>query len=509
MTISTDTDPTAASATTGLPGFVDSHAGWTNEHRAAAADLIALDRAGKLDMVRVGFVDPHGLVRNKVLSSKVFADALRSGMDCSAFPFIADTGGDLIVDIFAPAAGVGIPEFEGSSDIIVVPDPSTFRLLPWAGPSIGWVLCDEFSKTGGALPLSPRAALKHQIARLTERDLNLVIGLEVEWHLTRLASDSHSSSDIGGFGRPGSAPIVDPVNVGYQFNSEILGDSLADILGELANTVRQLGLPLRSVEHESGPGQIEFTFEPMDALFAADSMVLLRSAVKQICTRRGYHASFMCKPAIQGFDPSGWHLHQSLTDVKTGENLFMSKSADEVLSQLARSYVGGLVKYARESSLLTTPTVNGYQRYRAEHTLSPSVAGWSNDNRGAMIRVLGKHDDSSSHIENRIGEPAANPYLYIASQIVAGLEGIDHKLDPGLMSADPHHSEGPLLATTFADAIDGLDGSELFREQLGNPLVDMLIRMKKNELKRYKNSDEMPLVNGVTEWEHREYFRFF
>jgi glutamine synthetase len=498
-------------AVTGLPGFVEAHGRWTPQQYAAAGELAKLIADEQLDLVRVGFTDPHGLVRSKCLSAKVFGEALHAGMDCSAFPFISDTGGDLVVDLFAPGAGVGIADLEGSSDIIIVPDPLTFRILPWTTARTGWILCDEYSKSGEPLSLSPRAALKAQLDRLAQRAQSLVIGLEIEWHLTRLTDQPLQTDDIGGFGRPGSPPTVVPVNVGYQFNSDLLNDAVAGIVEPLCATLRELGLPLRSAEHESGPGQLEFTFEPMDALAAADAAVLFRTAVKQICWRHGYHASFMCKPALQGFDPSGWHLHQSLKDQQSGENLFMSTDPDQLLSTVAADYVGGLVHHARESSLLTAPTVNGYQRYRDEHTLSPSVAGWSKDNRGAMIRVLGAPWDSSSHIENRIGEPAANPYLYIASQVIAGIDGMDNHLDPGAMTSDPHHHDGPAIATTFEDAVDGLDGSMLYRQHLGDHLVDMLLRMKRNEWKRFggTRTEHATIANDVTDWEQREYFRFF
>lgn len=511
MTTTIDPHHAPEGAVTGLPRFVESHAQWSNAQREAASELLALIADQQLDLVHVGFSDPHGLVRSKTLSASVFASALRAGMDCSAFPFMADTGGDLIVDLFAPGAGVGIADLEGSSDIIIVPDPLTFHTLPWTSARTGWILCDEFSKSGQPLPLSPRSALKKQIARLAERGLNLTVGLEVEWHLTKIVDNPLACSDIGGFGNPGSAPAVSPVNVGYQFNSDLLSDTIADIVEPLCAALQALGLPLRSAEHESGPGQMEFTFDPMDALAAADAMILFRSTVKKMCWRLGYHASFMCKPALRGFDPSGWHLHQSLSDANTGENLFVSTDPDMLLSPLANHYVGGLVHHARESSLFTAPTINGYQRYRGEHSLSPSVAGWSNDNRGAMIRVLGAPFDTSSHIENRIGEPAANPYLYIASQIIAGLDGIDRGLNPGDMSADPHHHDGPAIATTFEDAVDGLDASQLFRSQLGDAFVDMFLRMKRNELKRFGDAQQScgEPVNDVTEWEQREYFRFF
>ena len=116
---------------------------------------------------------------------------------------------------------------------------------------------------------------------------------------------------------------------------------------------------------------------------------------------------------------SGWHLHQSLSDLKTGSNAFMP-SGDNILSEIGLHYVGGILKHARAASVFTTPTLNGYKRYKP-FTLAPDRAVWSSDNRGAMVRAIGGVGDPGSRIENRIGEPAANPYLYIASQIASGL----------------------------------------------------------------------------------------
>ncbi|ART67274.1 hypothetical protein BTO20_00335 [Mycobacterium dioxanotrophicus] len=395
MTIAPNIQATTTNRTsTGVPGFVERYANWTDEQSDRAAVLAGRMDAGEFDMIRVSFVDPHGFPRTKWLAPQVFSSALRSGLDYSLAPFIQDTGQDIAVDLFARGVGHDLPEFEGSSDFVAVPDPLTFRSLPWA-PRTGWVLADEFFKTGSRLPLSPRNALRQQVQRLERRGQTYVVGLEIEFYLTRLVRNELSFGDVGGFGTPGTAPTVQPVDLGYQFNGDDHLDQIADFLMPLCGTLVDLGLPLRSAEHESGPGQIEITFEPLEGLAGADAVILFKAAVRQFARRNGFHASFMCKPALQGCDPSGWHLHQSIADSQTGHNLFMSDVPGQLVSQLAENFAGGLIANAAASSLFTTPTINGYQRYSESHTLAPTLAGWADDNRGAMIRVLGAPHDPS------------------------------------------------------------------------------------------------------------------
>ncbi|RZI38195.1 glutamine synthetase, partial [Herbaspirillum sp. HC18] len=133
-------------------------------------------------------------------------------------------------------------------------------------------------------------------------------------------------------------------------------------------------------------------------------MVLFRSAVKQIARRHGYHATFMCRPKLPNVFASGWHLHQSLVSRSTGENAFMAKD-NSVLSPFGKHYLAGLIEHARASTVFTTPTINGYKRYRS-YSLAPDRAIWGRDNRGVMIRVLGGPGEAATRLENRIGEPA-------------------------------------------------------------------------------------------------------
>jgi glutamine synthetase len=264
--------------------------------------------------------------------------------------------------------------------------------------------------------------------------------------------------------------------------------------------VLALGLPLRSVEVEFGPSQCEFTFAPAKGLTPADNMVLFRSVVKQIARRHGYHATFMCRPKLPNVFASGWHLHQSIVSRASGENAFMAKEGSEPLSPFARAWLAGLLEHARASTVFTTPTINGYKRYRS-YSLAPDRAIWGRDNRGVMIRVLGGVGDAATRLENRIGEPAANPYLYMASQILSGLDGVDRKLDPGPSADTPYETKAALLPKSLREAVFALQENPFFRQALGADFVDYYVHIKNAEIERFQAE--------VSDWEHREYFEMF
>jgi glutamine synthetase len=195
---------------------------------------------------------------------------------------------------------------------------------------------------------------------------------------------------------------------------------------------------------------------------------------------------------------SGWHLHQSLRDRAGGANAFMA--ANEPLSGLGHHYLGGLLAHACAATAFTTPTINGYKRYRS-YALAPDRVIWGRDNRGVMIRVIGAAGDPATRLENRIGEPAANPYLYMAAQIVTGLDGVARKLDPGPSADTPYETKAQLLPKTLEEALAALGDDRCFADGFGQELVDYYITIKRAELARY-HAD-------VTEWEQKEYFELF
>jgi glutamine synthetase len=302
-------------------------------------------------------------------------------------------------------------------------------------------------------------------------------------------------------GRPGEAPPVSVVSPGYQLLSESAIDSLDELVQILRDGLVALDLGLRSIEVEFGPSQLEITFEARRAMRAADDVVLCRSAVKQLCRRHGYHATFMSRPNLPDLASSGWHLHQCLVDATTGENRF-ADDADEAngLSDLGRGYLGGLLSHAAAASVFTTPTVNGYKRYRPM-SLAPDRVVWGEDNKGAMVRMVGGAGDPRTRLENRSGEPAANPYLYIASQVVSGLDGIDRGIDPGPPTLRPYGDAADRLPTNLMDALAALRADGVFAERLGAGFVDYWIALKQAEIDRY--------LAAVSDWEQREYFNLY
>jgi glutamine synthetase len=491
----------------GHPGFVAEFGLWDDRQLAAAEQVEA--ELDEVDLVRVVFCDPHGLARSKTLSAGTFRSVLRNGMDFSPGPFLFDTGHAVAVDFLADP-GVGVGEIVGAGDFVLVPDPRTFQVLPRTGPVTAWVLGDEFLRDGSAHPLATRNVLRRVCQQYAARELAPVVGLEVEWYLTRLL-DGPPGNEGNGFGLQGAAPAVEAMNGGYQFNLDTYYDSVAKVTDPLSMTLLSLGLPLRTMEHESGPGQIETTFSPMLALDAADAMLLFRTLVKQTCARNGFHASFMTLPRVAGFDPSGWHLHQSVLSTKTGGNVFAAAEGAAISAE-ERAYVDGLLARAREFCLLSVPTVNGYRRLAREFTLSPTLANWNYEDRSAMIRVVGS--GNAAHVENRIGEPCANPYLAMAAQLAAGLDTL-----AGDPAANGSASSGAIgspgagqdLPTSLSEALEAFRRSDRAVELLGRPLALCLAKLKESEVSRFEKwcAQEQPAVGEVTEWEQREYFQVF
>ena len=486
----------------GRPGFVADFGLW-DERQMAAAERLERD-LDEVDLVRFVFCDPHGLARSKTFPAQAFRAILRNGMYYSAGPFFFDTGHAVALD-FLRDPGIGVGELLGAGNFVLVPDPRTFQILPGSAPRTAWVQGTEYLRDGTPHPLGSREVLRRVCTEYDRRDLVPVIGLEVEWYLTRLVEGP--PEHVGnGFGSQGAAPAVEAVDAGYQFNLDSYYDGVAGIADRLAMLLLDLGLPLRTIEHESGPGQMETTFGPMRALDAADAMLLLRTQIKQACRRRGYHASFMTLPRLESFDPSGWHLHQSVTSGKTGANLFAAQAGDRAaLSAPGQAYVEGLLAAAQELCLLSVPTINGYRRLDPAFTLAPTTVNWRVEDRSAMVRLLGT--GSSTHLENRIGEPCANPYLLIASQLAAGLEGMS------AATATPEHLRPPLPAS-LAQALEHFRGSERAERLLGSPLKACLTKLKESEVARFQDwrAGQPPTEEAsheVTDWEHREYFGAF
>lgn len=479
-----------------MSAFADRHGLWSQDQAKQADEIIARLDAGDLDVVRFAWPDQHGLLRGKTLVASEVRGALRDGVNLTSTLLAKDTSHKTVFPVFAQGGGFAIEGFQGGADFTIVADPSTFKVLPWASRT-GWVLCDAYMSDGRPCPYATRQIMQRAVAQLAERGLEFVAGLEVEFHVFKL---DDARMGLGDSGQPGEPPRVSLLTHGYQYLTELRYDRVDAVMELLRSQLLALGLPLRSLEIEFGPSQFELTFGPTAGVLPADTMVLLRSAIKQICSRAGYHATFMCRPRIPNVMSSGWHLHQSLRRADDGVNAFMPSEPGRGLSEIGMHYLGGLKEHACAAAALASPTINGYRRYRP-FSLAPDRAVWARDNRGAMLRVLGGAGQSATRIENRVGEPAANPYLYMASQLFSGLDGLKHRIDPGPSADAPYETADRHLPRSLGEAMACLKASTMLTEQMGGVFIDYLCHIKQAEIDRFNLE--------VSEWEHREYFDMF
>ena len=476
--------------------FVAQHGLWSDLQRAAAREMAAGLRAGGVEVVRFVFADQHGVTRGKTLVATEALAMLEEGVSLTSTLLLKDTAHRTAYPIFSAGGGHGIAEMQGAADMLIVPDPTTFRILPWA-PSSGWVLCDPYFHDGRPVPFGTRHILARAVEALKRRGYAFLAGLEVEFHVFR-ATDPHMA--LTDAGQPGTPPDVELLSHGYQYLTELRYDLVEPVMELLRKNVQAIGLPLRSLEVEYGPSQFEFTFAPQSGLANADAMLLFRNVVKQVCRRAGYHATFMCRPALPNVFSSGWHLHQSLTDLASGANAFAAPAgAKTPLSELGMHWLGGLMAHARGAAAMSTPTINGYRRFRP-NSLAPDRVAWAHDNRAAMLRVMAR-DAAASRIENRVGEPAANPYLYFASQILSGIDGLEQKLDPGPSADAPYETAAPPLPRSLREALAALREDACMAAGLGQDFIAYFCRLKETELARFDAE--------VTDWEQREYFEMY
>ena len=324
-------------------------------------------------------------------------------------------------------------------------------------------------------------------------------GLEVEFHLFKLENPRLAPEDATW---PPRAPEVSLLNQGYQYLTESRFDQIETALAPIRRGVAALGLPLRSLEIELGPSQCEFTFRPQRGLDAADAMILFRTATKQIARRNGLLASFMCRPALPNVFSSGWHLHQSLTDRNRDQRVCGRRAR----RPLALGRISGRPLGARAGRVGVHHADRQWLQALSPYTLAPDRAIWARDNRGVMVRVLGQPGDPSTHLENRVGEPAANPYLYMASQIHAGLDGIARAAIPGprpTRRMKPRRRYCRRRSATRSPRC----GDAVFRNGFGDGFVDYYAHLKGAEFARFKAEESAG--GDVTAWEHDEYFDLF
>jgi glutamine synthetase len=486
-----------------------------------------LQRMAESDIkqVRLAWCDLHGDLRGKTLMPLAVEDALNNGIGLVGTLALKDTSDRTAFKVFEAGGASAFPEFANAANLLLRPNLDSYQELPWA-PGTAWLQGQAHYPDGRTAPLDTRHILQTALAKLEEQGLGMRCGLEVEFHIYKI-ENTRPQLDPELADWPGLPPAVSMVHPGYRLLSEQWMDMAHEPLRIVRDTAQALGLPLTSLEIEMGPSQVEAVFEATDALTAADNMVLFRSAVKQALRRAGYHATFMCRPPFPHIMSSGWHLHQSLVQLDGDTNAFAKPApaepaqdwyqramaappaaprlakpleASSYLSPLGVHYLAGLLAHARAATALSNPSINAYARFQP-HALAPQSIVWGHDNRGAMLRVItAPGNPQATRIENRVGEPMANPYLYFASQIYAGLDGIARKLTPPPATESPYSPSALHLPTTLAEALLALQTSDALCNAFGNAFVAYFAQVKQQEISRYEAAVDK------TDWQRREVF---
>jgi len=473
-------------------GFLTTAGLLAEDDISLAVETIELIERHAIETVRVMFVDQHGILRGKTLTSSSLLSAYRAGVRVPSTLLLKNVSHRTVFPVWSKDANTPM---RGASDVLLAPQPSTFRVLPHS-PHSALVHCKVATINGEEIGFSSRSVLARAIDLLSQKNLAAVMGLEVEFNLFCVTDTALAHEDTT---MPGRSPETRAINQGHQYLTLTRYSESEKILDTLRRAAQAMDMPVRSVEIEMGPGQFEFTFDPSDPMTIADMAVNFRTLVKEICQREGLLASFMPKPRVPNVAANGWHIHQSIVNKQTRENQFIP-DAQQQPSKLAQQWIAGLIANASASCLLTTPTVNGYKSY-SEYQLAPNRIGWSDDNRGAMVRTLFSPDDSASRIENRVADSSVNPYYALSAQMLSGLDGVDRNLSPPPPLIDPYDCDAQKLPGNLITAIQAFESSALYRHYLGDEFVEYLAHLKGAEWDAY--------LAAVSEWEQREYFTAF
>jgi glutamine synthetase len=362
------------------------------------------------------------------------------------------------------------------SDMVALPDPTTFQLLPWSAPGCptARLLCDIHKPGGDAFDGDPRFVLKRNLQRAAKHGFTFNVGPELEYFYFK-DNTSTQTIDEGGY-----FDLTPP-------------DIASDLRLESIMMLESIGIPVQSSHHEVAISQHEIDLQYTNALAMADNIMTARLIIKEIAQKHGLYATFMPKP-IFGIAGNGMHLHQSL--FKNGRNTFFDKNDPFFLSKTARHYTAGLLKHAPELTAVVSQWVNSYKRLVPGYE-APVYVSWARRNRSDMIRIPmyqpGK--ENATRIEFRVPDPACNPYLAFSVILAAGLEGIEKKyplpdpIEENVYEMGPEERErrgiGSLPGNLF-EAVSTLEKSALVREALGEHVFNSFVQNKKIEWDQYR-----------------------
>src|SRR5438105_11070516 len=425
---------------------------------ASAQDVLALVRENDIQFVRLWFTDILGQLKSFAIGVDELEGALSEGM---GFDGSSITGFNRIEE----------------SDMIAMPDPSTFAVLPWRPQEkgVGRMFCDILTPERTPYEGDPRHVLRRALERAQSMGFDTFnVGPELEYFLFR---DQRSTEvlDEGGY-----------------FDLTTL-DAGSDVRRETVLALEQLGIHVEYTHHEVGPSQHEIDMRYAEALKMADDCMTYRITVKEFAMKYGWHATFMPKPLF-GENGSGMHTHQSL--FAGGRNMFFDGDDKWHLSDTGKAFIAGQLRHAREVSAVFAQWVNSYKRLVPGYE-APVYVAWSQRNRSALVRIplYKPGSEQGTRAELRCPDPSCNPYLTFAALLHAGLDGIERGYDlPDPMETNLYHLTAEQrrergivsLPETLGEAIDELAGSELARKALGPHIFDRYVELKRGEWDDYR-----------------------
>jgi glutamine synthetase len=445
-------------------------------------DLIQLFREHGIEFVRFEQSDTHGISRSKTVPVKHFDYFARTGLNF----LLGHLGFDAQAQV---ASGTGYLEELGFPDSLLKPDLQTMQILPWAS-NTARILCEPYYIDNRPALAAPRLLVKKVLNELEAMGYRLLSGFEYEFYLVDAATRQPPFPGIQIF-----------ATLRNNFNEALI----YDILRHMAN----VGVDIITANAEYGPGQMEINFAPAWGITAADHAFTFKNGVKEIAQRHQMIASFMTKPQIDQ-SANGCHYHQSLW--QDDQNVFLDTSRENGLSDVCRYFVAGQLRHAPAICALAAPTVNCGKRFKP-YSFAPTNATWGIENRTTAIRVKAPHTDST-HIENRIGCGACNPYLLMAACVAAGIDGLKNTLEPPApVSRIAHALEGVIdLPIHLEDALNALEQDAIMREALGPEFVKLFLAVKRHEINKAKTAISDYAVPGfkdrVDDWERSEFFEF-
>ena len=417
--------------------------------------------------VVLGMGDLNGIMRGKRIPANRWQDVCETGNACCLSLFTMDMTCD-VWDTPLVNFENGFPDFHIMPATRPVP-------IPWE-PGVAMCFGTGLGMDHKPVPVDPRQALVRQIERAAAMGIDVQAGAELEFYL--LDPQTGQPRDVG--------------NDCYGLERAA---SFEHVLGPIRQQIDAIGIPIEQSNPEYAPGQVEVNMRYDSALLAADRVVMFRSLVKQLASRHGYLASFMAKPFID-LGGNGFHLHYSLWS--EGQNIFSDGGR---LNDTGRHFLSGLQKRMVETSICGAANVNSYRR-RVPYSFCPTNASWGMDNRTVALRVI-EGSDSATRVEKRDAGADCNPYLLMATDIAAGLDGIEEKQEPTKITTGDAYSDShdEALPTTLADAIRLARESDWLASVLGAAQLETWLQQAERELKFF--SDQ------VTPFETDRYLRRF